>query len=243
MRVWVKLILLSVILAGWIQPRLAAKFSGTVKSNDGTPFANVAIYVGSDFPETKTNSDGLFTFATTIKKPVIFISHAGYRPAVRVIGSAGEQVHIELEPEASSTWWVTTCSYERPVGKVIGPFDGLRINLPKGVRYQTRPGDIDYVIGTIEFGIWNPQQLEFWIGPSASGPRPPSDLIEESREIKLRYWRSVDKAREGVDARGSDVKGRQWRHVNIGSTGIMYRQASAAAAKFFDGIIDSMCIQ
>jgi hypothetical protein len=241
MQLGFKLFHFFVLVAWCAQPCIAEKLYGTVRSNDGTPLADVAIYVGSDLPKTKTTADGSFVVEITWKGAVIFVAHPGFRPAARPIQSFRERMDIVIEPESLSTWWLPTCLSKPPASRVFGGVPSLP--LPKGVKFRTGSTDIDYRVDRIAFGSWwHPQYLEFWIGPSAAGPRPPDYLFKQSKEFSLRYWRSKDMSREGIDARGSDSDGRRWRHVNIGSNGIMYRQASDAAAKFFDGIVDSMCM-
>jgi hypothetical protein len=240
----IKGIFFFLLAVGLTHPCLAGTISGTVRSADGTPLANVNIYVGRDIPETKTAADGTYRFEISWKATSIFVTHPGFRPAARVIHSASERIDILLEPESSSTWWLPACSSEQPAGKIISPsHGGPRLLLPKGVKYRAASWDIDVQVNRLGFGSWwNTQYLYFWIGTSAGGPRPPDYMFEQSTEFTLRYWRSQDKSQEGVDARGSDSKGQRWRHLNIGSNSIMYRQVSDAAAKFFDEIIDSMCM-
>jgi hypothetical protein len=228
----------------WLtQTCLAEKLSGTIHSSDGTPLTNVEIFMGRDIPETRTATDGAFVIEVKWKDVVIFIAHPGFRPMVRSIDSFSKPVNIVLESESLSTWWLPVCSSELKAGKVFAPsINGPRLLLPKRAKFRKGSTDIDYHVDEIAFGWWNPQYLEFWIGPSAGGPRPPDYLFKQAKEFTLRFWRRKDSSDNGIDARGRDSKNRQWRHVNIGSTAILYRQASDAAAKFFDGIIDSMCI-
>ncbi len=239
----------SFMLVAWLaHPIIAGKISGSVHSADGTPLANVEIYVGKDIPETKTTVDGSFVFEANWKVTTIFIAHPGFRPAAKLIDASSERYDFGLEPETISTWWIPTCEYEYPKTVLLQPYYiGPCLILPKGVKINTGSTDIDYRVDTIQYDSWwykqwNTQELEFWIGSSAGGPIPPDYLFEQSKEFTLRFWRIKNMSLNGIDARGSDSKNRRWRHINIGSTSIMYRQASDKAAKFFDGIIDSMCM-
>jgi hypothetical protein len=239
-----KLFPIFVLLVCWAEPCIAQKLSGTVRSNDGAPLASVEVFVGSSIPRTKTAEDGTFVFEINFKGAVIFVAHPGFRPAVRPINSIGEHLDIVLEPETSSTWWIPAC-LSKPKGiRVFEPErGGPRLLLPKGVKFTKGLTDVDYRVDTIAFGSSRHREyLEFWIGTSAAGPMPPDYLFDQAKEFTLRFWRRKDNSENGVDVRGSDFDGRRWRHLNIGSNGIMYRQASDAAAQFFDGIIDRMCI-
>lgn len=243
MQLGLKVISIFLFAALWLQNPAVGKISGTVRTADGTPLAGVAIYLENDTPVTKTAADGTFACKNIQNAQVLFIAHPDFRPTAKVILSTGEPLDIVLEPESASTWWVPTCSSEPISGKVIYPLSaGLRLILPKGVKVKRGPFAIDVSTQIIEFGWWRPQQLVDTMDGGPASPRPPEYLIENSREYALRYWRSRDQSVEGVDARGIDAKGRSWRHLNVEFMDLRYSQVSAEAAKFFDSLIDSMCM-
>src|ERR1044071_9146677 len=97
-----KLIQIFLLIILWAIPSIAATISGSVRTNNGTPLADVKIYMDSDAVEAKTSADGTFVIKTELKNPVIFVAHPGYRPAAKVIRSIDERVDIVLEPESLS---------------------------------------------------------------------------------------------------------------------------------------------
>jgi hypothetical protein len=73
-------------------------------------------------------------------------------------------------------------------------------------------------------------------GPLWSLGVPKKTLLESSAMIQKREIKPL-----GVDYRGVDKKGRKWRFVGKFGETISYENASDAAAKFFDSMIDGMC--
>ena len=114
----------------------------------------------------------------------------------------------------------------------------LIVRPPKNVKVK-KGFDVDYGYYSIGYG---PKKARDWLrgiyGPFPAG-NVPENLTKGATDVTTRKWKSGRV--NGVDSRGKDAGGKYWRYLGLWGEAIRYENASKESAKFFDGILDSIC--
>lgn len=122
----------------------------------------------------------------------------------------------------------------------------MRFTLPPKTESPVPYHDVDYGGEFVSIKIDGKTfSMRTMSGAICCGGRPlPSQYLDSSKIVE-RAWRFKAKGRsfEGMDSRGIASDGTLWRWVGplIGEQA-EYRNANEQAAKFFDSILDTMCI-
>jgi hypothetical protein len=213
-------------LAGAAQP---GRVAGRAIDSAGNPLAQVRV-ISLPWEDTYTDHDGRFV----LEKPaqLIRFSKAGYRPITKK--ARADRLDIVMQPGADSAWTPPACS---PKGvRRFG--ETMMFAAPLGVRLQTTT-DVDYrTVRILNRG----STLEFGTGPHWTYGLPVAQVLEamvlvDERDVRTPW------GDPGAEYRGVRADGKHWRAVYLFGQSIGYDGADAIAAKYFDGIIDSLCFK
>jgi hypothetical protein len=155
-------------------------------------------------------------------------------------------IKIALQDETNSQWHVPRCSPLQPGYRALGSV--LRISLPKGIRVKHSVGD-DTWEDIVQFRHDPTQQLKVWEGPGNYNPQPLlfSAFVHEQWILGASDMseRTLVHRQEvlAVEVSGRDESGNRWRWIEHQAGVIYYRGVHQDAASFFDGAIDSICVE
>ena len=225
-------------------PTLAQQLVGTVQDRNGKPLRDVLVYSyptrmpkpSELAPYQYTDKRGAFRFQHYGK--VVFIIHRGFRPIVQVVSGPSNQLKIVLDDAKETEWVVPACKMITNEDRYIGNSIKLKVPSNLGLLEEKSP---DAVRKTILYKAGNKQQqLTIWASVSG-GDLPAESLILSSTMLTTRALRS---GRDyGVEFRGELAGKQYWRHSSFGFYTFAYQDVSIEAAKFFDNIIDSLCVE
>jgi hypothetical protein len=161
------------------------------------------------------------------------------RVGIAQVSGGGTSLPGGPAPEGSA-WKVPSCS-SLPKAKRFG--FRMQLPVPKGARVQfTR--DVDYSEFWIRIRLQGRRlYLKSMAGPFVARAVAFEDLRKESVYYNERALESEDGSIHWLDTRGTLHDGTKWRWAGpiIGDM-VSYEGAPEEASKFFDGIIDAMCI-
>jgi hypothetical protein len=114
----------------------------------------------------------------------------------------------------------------------------MMFTAPPGVRLHST-SDVDYrTVAVLSRG----SGLEFGTGPHWTYGQPVVQIFDAMMLVQERDVRTPW-GDPGAEYRGIRANGKYWRAVYLFGQSISYDDADAIAAKYFDGIIDSLCFK
>jgi hypothetical protein len=209
----------------------ADEIRGIVTSATGAPLEG-ALVSSLPWDHTKTDAEGRFLLQRP--RTLARFSAPGYRPVTKTV--ADLPTTIALEALGEPAWTPPLCG--RPVQKNDLDIDtAMRFALPKGAKVR-RGHDIDYVCASVHHrgGL-----LSWGAGPHWSAGLP---VESEFRSVVAPAERDVKTPWDDVTAaeyRGTRADGTRWRFIGLFGQTIEYEAKTAAAAEYFDRILDSLC--
>jgi hypothetical protein len=168
----------------------------------------------------------------------------GYRPKTRIAESESFALgDVALDDGAATEWKVQLCT-EPPAATTIG-FE-MQFTLPKNVSLSSY-SDVDYGGRVVQFDADGKTfSLRTMNGAVCCGGHPDRDLYLNSTTETERAWivRVGQRTFDGLDSRGVAKDGTSWRWVGplLGEMA-EYSGANEQAAKFFDSILDTLCVR
>lgn len=253
-----------VVLGSCCSTRTTATITGTVTSSRaGNPVPGV--YVMSEGHErTRSDAKGHYVLvpqrlkrSNTPSQISVFFRAEGFRPLTRLAETKNAVLNVALEDAAASEWRVPSCGDVWKTRPVCG--QGLSVRLPSTIGYKmeftlpcgtAKPGayaDADYGGETVAYKEGGKEYtLSTLTGPLCCSGGPGADYYMNSRSWSERSWAFYPRQSpfEGLDARGVSKDGTYWRLVNSDwQEQAGYEGVSEAAAKYFDTILDTMCVQ
>jgi hypothetical protein len=241
---------------------VVAQIAGTVTSSTtGEPLSKVLV-MGEGLNWTETDAAGQYSlrpakFRGRNARPEIPVSfrREGYRPLTRIALGENARINVALEDGRATEWAVPSCREltrsallcgeglkARPRSSIGGE---MRFWLPCGANQPEAYSDVDYGGSTVQFvsGKGN-FQMQTMAGPTASSGHPYAEEYLNSQSFTERAIKVRDRTADGLDARGRSKDGTYWRWVGpLLAEFATYRGADAAAAKYFNAILDSACFQ
>lgn len=142
----------------------------------------------------------------------------------------------DLRVQRPDEYVVSQCPESRATERLIG--GRLKLLVPRRA-VLVKGKDIDYSSYRIGLKGAKTEWLAGIYGPSATSGTVSDKWLTDSVESKQRVWRAGQY--EGVDAKGKLKNGKFWRYFGHLGEAIEYYDVSAAAASYFDSIIDSAC--
>jgi hypothetical protein len=220
-------ILLAAVTSVLVGATASGSIAGRVTDAEGNPLADVRV-MSLPWGDSKTDSDGRFA----LKKPaqLIRFSKSGYGPVT--VPAGADRLDIVLQQSTQSVWSPPTCSPDRV--RRFG--DTMMFTAPPGVRLYTTT---DNHYRTVAIRSLD-STLQFGTGPHWTYGLPLAQVLEA---MVLIHERDVHMPRgePGAEYRGVRRDGGHWRAVYLFGQSIGYDEADVIAAKYFDGIIDSLC--
>lgn len=203
--------------------------AGRVTDAAGTPLPQVRV-MSLPWEDARTADDGRFS----LEKParLIRFSKAGYRPVTKP--TRADRLEIVLQATSDSVWSPPACSPNsvRRFGET------MMFTAPPGARLHTT-SDVDYrTVAVLSRG----SALEFGTGPHWTYGLPVVQIFEAMMLVQERDVQTPW-GDPGAEYRGIRANGKHWRAVYLFGQSISYDDADAIAAKYFDGIIDSLCLK
>jgi hypothetical protein len=208
--------------------------------------------MGEGLNWTQTDEDGRFNlpkarFRGGNAPPQVPVSLRadGYRPMTRIAESDSAALgDVALEDGAATEWKVSLCTEPGNTPTTIG-FE-MQFTLPQNVAPSSY-GDIDYSGRIIQFDAGGKASLlRTMNGAVCCGGHPYRDRYLNSTTVTERAWivRVGKRKFDGLDSRGVAKDGTRWRWVGplLGEQA-EYSGANEQAAKFFDSILDTLCIR
>lgn len=252
--------LLTIILLSLLQATGPA-ITGRITTTDGQAIAGATVKSqrfnslgGYASVEVHTDSDGKFSLAADGK--VLFARKPGFLPVTRILGSADKgpaekDVHVALEPISEArTLQIPDC---REIYGVDRKALVLRKFKPKGVTLYgdshlypvpddarvEHMSDIDYGTDDVFFRGKHKTRLRIYHGSMWIGFYPDIHLFDNVAEFSERALSTGENSEE---ISGSLKNGNKFRWVGAFNGEISYYDAPAAAAAYFDRIIDHGCL-
>jgi len=220
---------------------------GVVRSDSGKPLEGVLV-CSTSYKCIKTDAEGRYdlrSILVDITDPRMLrmrFSREGYNPNTLILRDWPSNLRVTLSSTNVSPWFIPACQgTERREGF------NFRVLIPEGT-HVAKGGDVDYGTIGVEFGSSN-EWLTIGAGPTWSSGLPPLTELAASVTISdrdIRFPGSLSAKLpviDGVDTKGNLKDGTSWRFMGNSFETLSYRNASDAAAKFFDSIIDSTCRQ
>ena len=217
---------LAAVLGGVAQ---SGPIAGRVTDAAGIPLPQVRV-MSLPWEDARTADDGRFS----LEKParLIRFSKAGYRPVTKPTPTG--KLEIVLQATSDSVWSPPACSPNsvRRFGEI------MMFTAPPGARLHTT-SDVDYrSVAVLSRG----SALEFGTGPHGTYGLPVVRILEAMMLVQERDVQTPW-GDPGAEYRGIRANGKHWRAVYLFGESISYDDADAIAAKYFDGIIDSLCFK
>jgi len=232
------------------------ELTGTVKTTDGKPIAEVTVYSFDDrgiiapregrrFSE-KTDSQGRFKLRN--HGQAIYFRYQAFQPLTKIIEYATSRIDVVLEPEYDS-WNVPSCTdsvdYRKNKDKYVEMrnFLGPSLFVPRADGVQSKKvRDIDYVLYVFTYGPSKRREaLQGWFGLYAADLSVSARSLVRSTNFKERRAKFGD--REALDIYGQTTDGKYWHYVSFWSNAIFYEDASKDAANKFDDMLSRMCYE
>ena len=239
------LLALTVVVASFLSTAQNAAnpgLHGVVTSKDGKPLADVVVYASAPREccakqAQRTTTDATGSFHMDNPPRVLHFFKDQFAPASRVVDSGQKEIGVVLEDEAPTRWILPACP-DKIHAKAVGwPYQFL---VPKRPKIKKRFGD-DYLI-YLTADRTKEYSLVIWFGPLVGGLDADDDWLIQAASFSERSVRDGTQI-AGQDFRGLDKQGRHWRWTGLAGYNIArYRNASDAAAEYFDRIIDSACV-
>jgi len=205
--------------------------TGRVVSENGKPLSGVSVGPGA-----VTNADGYYLLelpAPGLHNYRVRFSLPGFHPMTKAADPKTHQLDAVLQ-SGDNTWTPPRClSNEK--SKVLG--SSIKISIPDNATVKEITHD-DYIYYEIFLGKEESgPRMSFWDGLLVGFPWPRKEQLQSSSFINERTMTCVF----GMDYRGKDKDGSNWRVTGVLGEFIEYSKASDQAAEFFDTIIDSLC--
>ncbi len=170
----------------------------------------------------------------------------GYRPTTRIAESESFALgDVMLDDGATTEWKVALCAAPLGKGQATIGFE-MQFTLPANV-VPSSYSDSDYSGRIVQFdaGV-KTFSLRTMNGALCCSGNPWPDRYLNSTSVTERAWivRVGERKFDGLDSRGVAKDGTRWRWVGplLGEQA-EYSGANEQAAKFFDSILDSLCIR
>lgn len=221
-----------VLLLGLIAALAGAQsrvVTGRVTDAAGNPLPQVRV-MSLPWEDAKTDDNGRFT----LERPALLIrfSKPGYRSITKPATAGG--LTIVLQPGSDAIWAPPTCSLTR--ARRFG--ETMLFTAPAGVRLH-HATDVDYRTVSV---LFRSSALEFGTGPHWTYGLPVAPVlaamvVTHERDVRTPW------GDPGAEYRGVRANGKHWRTVVLFGQSISYDDADAIAARYFDGIIDSLCFK
>ena len=242
-RYWILLVI------GSCLPCLAQITGKLTAAGTGQPIDH-GLVMGEGINWAYSNEDGQFILPkgrfrganAPPQVPVTFRAD-GFRPVTRVAESEDAVLDVQLELNLASDWIISQCE-KAAANRTIG--SEMRFTLPPKTAPAESYHDVDYggefVTTKIDGKTFSMRTMR---GAMCCGGRPLPSRYLNSRNIVERAWTLKANGRvfDGMDSRGIAADGTLWRWVGplLGEQA-EYQDANEQAAKFFDSILDTMCI-
>ncbi len=178
--------------------------------------------------DTRTDVDG--RYSTDRRSEVVRFSKDGYEPVTTTVSGATST--IVLRPTHERPWAPPVCSQAN--ARRFGNVMQFIVPRPTNVKEIV---DVDYRLTEIRY---RGTSLTFGTGPLLSWGLPSKDVLRSiihERDVRI-PWDG-----EAAEYRGRNFDGTFWRGILMFGESIAYAQADEKAAKYFDGIIDTLCFQ
>ncbi len=213
--------------------------SGAVTDERGKPIPDVRVFgnrhnAGGGYgrEETKTDANGTFILKQVGK--VLEFRKPRFRPATKVRDVGVSRVDVVLQSSAESNWEVPACSTGKERGKRYGLFWSFLV--PRGTKVKVT-SDVDYWCEHIFFRKDRARMI-ICSGPLWGATSPWERLLLNASDFTERGVSGG----YGTDFRGKTKGGKNWRWFGGNFDSAEYSDASDDAARFFDQVIDSVCI-
>ncbi len=147
--------------------------------------------------------------------------------------------------QSTDPWIIPSCMSRPKWSHTL--FFMVELSQTKGAK-TTKVTDADYEAYYIRYGP-SGELLQIASGTHWCGApecQPPKEDFASSAEFSSRELRiapTQEKGKFGTDWRGKSKDGGYWRYIGVPFESITYRNVSAAAAAFFDSIIENACYQ
>jgi hypothetical protein len=214
---------------------------GVVVSADGKALAGVHLYgdywkqcCPAEREDVSTDGAGAFGFA----HPTGFIRvrDPKFQPQTIFVGSRTE-LRIVLGDAAATSESIPACSAAPDSGQVG---DRFRFTLPKKTKIKNG-SDVDTITHIVMYPH-SKEWLRLWSGPLLGGTDADDRLQQDSSIFSERWISGPGAPNIGIDSAGRSNSGHNWRSFGSLVDQAVYADASDAASKYFDAIIDSACL-
>ena len=237
-----KVCCLGVLLIGLAQAQMSPGVHGVVVSESGKPLSGVTVRTRKrccPFMEKQTITDESGSF---ILQPDAVVAHFradDFRPLSVVVHSGQEDLRIVLEGAEGTTWKIPFCASLKEHGERVG--STFKFLVPEAVATSGHT-DVDYRKYFMKYPHTT-DTLVLWSGPYASNVDPDGELLENSTSFSERWISAPATPNIGIDAVGFSKDGKPWRWCGLLITDSgSYIGVSPEAAKYFDTVIDSVCV-
>ena len=178
--------------------------------------------------DTRTDADGRFSLARPAD--VVRFSRDGYQPRTKLTADANGT--ITLSPTRERGWSPSVCSGSQAhrFGNVMQFTAPARTTLDQVV-------DDDYRLTQVRY---RGTALTFGAGPHLTYGLPSKAMLPTiiyERDVRMPW------GGEAAECRGRHPDGTVWRAVLMFGESMAYAHADATAAKYFDGMIDTLCFK
>jgi hypothetical protein len=226
---------LPVVQACLLAQQPGGRLCGTVlDQNDGGLAGAIIIASGVGLQGWATsNADG--TFCLRAAGAFVSVRHAGYNPVLLPISGLGPEARIRLGKADGATKVLSSCRSFTGNGRSwIGGV--LRIKPPRGGYRGPVNGEHD----THWYVHFRGKTLHIVDGYAWHSGLPIQSLLVKSTSLAVHGWEFKDIV--GLDVSGQLDDGTYWRWFGAPvADAISYENASLDEAKFFDGVLESVC--
>ncbi len=222
---------------------------GTVTDSEGHPLADVRVC--RPLVEcTCSDSRGHFAFPAETARSQgdaeLFFARDGFA-AVTLRADVERPLKVSLSPSDSSPWLLPVCPPQGDASRRLSALPaGFTLDVPENVRVR-HFADADYGCVRVR-PRWGRGYLLLCGGPHwsylpAASPLPEGVRVTARREVRHQVAASCeDIPSPGMDARGIDDAGADWRYVGGLFETIEVYAPSERSQKLFDAILDTLCV-
>lgn len=208
--------------------------AGKVLDAHGNPLAGVSVTGMHHFPaggaikhEGLTDDQGNFELKGVGR--VIFFTAPKFEALTHIRGLQESSFEVALKPTVGGLQ-PAVCPNGEESGKRYGYWSLFLI--PRGARVKRHNGDDTWDIDFYFPRSKTKEHANLW-----SGALMGNDLVEERLVLDASSF-----SQRGYDWRGKSREGKNWRWTSFYGNLVRYEDASDDAARFFDRVIDSVCV-